>query len=97
MRQGFLPRCGMDAKGGSQSRGRWRTARRGKRAIWPACAFSSSSFLTKVVSFVAEELVPYLIALVSSCALMPLSALIGTLCTYMCSWSVAAECGLVSS
>ena len=76
-----MPRCGMDARGDSQSRGRWRTTLRGKRAIWPACACSSSSVLLKVVSFVAEEWVPYLIALVRSWVVMPLSVLIGKPCT----------------
>ena len=94
---GFLPRCGMAAKGERQSRGIWRTAMRGKRAIWPDCACSSSLVLTKVVSFVAEEWVPYLIALVSSWAVMKLYALIGTPCTRMCSMSVAAGCGIGGS
>ena len=53
MRQGFLPSCGMDARGDIQSQGRWRTVLMGKRAIWPARACSSSSVLTKVFSFVA--------------------------------------------
>ena len=87
----------MAARGDSQIRGRWRTARRGKRAIWSARACSSGSVLTKVVFFVAEDWSLYFIALVSSCAVMPLSALIGTPCTRMCSRSVAVECRLGGS
>ena len=48
----------------------------------------------EVVSFVAEEWAPYLTALVSSCAVMPLSALLRTPCTRMCLRSVSAGCGL---
>ena len=51
MRMGFLPQCGMDARGDSQSRGRWRIAWRGNRAIWPARVCSVSSVLKKAVYF----------------------------------------------
>ena len=87
----------MAEMGDIQSRGRWRTAHRGKREIWFACACSPSSVLTKVVSFVAEEWVSYLMDLVSSWLVMPLFVLIGTLCTRMFSRSVAAGCGLGGS
>ena len=89
MRWGFQHRCRMAARGDSQSRGRWRTTLREQRSICPACACSSSSVLTKFVSFVVEEWAPYLIALVDSWVVMPLSVLIGTPCTRMCSRSVA--------
>ena len=92
-----MPLCGTAARGDSQSRGRWRTACRVKRAIWSARDCSSSSVLTKVVSCVAEEWAPYLIALVSSCSVMPLPALIGTTCNHMCLRSVSAGCGLGGS
>ena len=84
----------MVARGDSQIWGRWRTALRGKRAIWPALACSPRSVLTKVVSFVAEEWEPYLMALVRSWLGMPLSVLIGTPFTRMCSMSVADGCWL---
>ena len=90
MRRGSLPCCGMSARGDRQNKGRWWTAHRGYRTIWPARACFPSSVLTKVVSFVVEEWAPYLIALVSYLFVMPLFVLIGTLFTSMCSRSVAA-------
>ena len=51
----------------------------------------------KGFSFVAEEWAPHLIALVSSCAIMPLSALIGTPCTLICLRSLDAGYGLGGS
>ena len=92
MRRGFLLRCGMAARGDIQSQGRWQIALRGKRAIWPACACSSISVLTKAVSFVAEEWASYLISLVRSWVVVPFSIFIGTPCTRMCSKSVDAGC-----
>ena len=91
MRWGFLPCLRMAAGGvNSQIQGRWLTALRGKRAICPAHDCSSSSVLTKEVSFVAEDWAPYLIALVRSWFVMPLSILIGKPCNRMCLRSVAA-------
>ena len=66
----------------------------GNSEIWRARACSVSSVMTKVVYFVAEEWVPWRIALVGSCFVVTLSAFIGTPCTLMCSRSVEAECGL---
>ena len=92
MRRGFLPRCRMAARKDIHSQGRWQTSLRGKREIWPARSCSPSSVQTKVVSFVEEEWVPYLMDLVSSLLVIPLSVLIGTPCTWICLRIVAVGC-----
>ena len=87
----------MAARGDNQSFGKWRTALKGKSAMWPAWAFSWSSFHTKVISFVAEECAPYQMDLVSLVSFMPRSVLIGTSCTRMWSRSVVEGCGFLGS